>query len=102
MKTKHTPGPWEIGPQEFSRVKVYEKQQGSRRIVADCDLNELREMIGYRPEAEANARLIAAAPDLLAAVEALLRLPGISSFAADLDSDAVKLAERAINKATGQ
>jgi len=70
--TKHTPGPWEVGPQDWSRTRVFQEQQGSRRILANCDLNELRETHGYQEEALANARLIAAAPDLLAACRDVL------------------------------
>lgn len=58
-QTTHTPGPWEVlaGP-EWGGFTV-----GGQRIVAT-----MREW-GFPGEAEANARLIAAAPDLLAALE---------------------------------
>lgn len=61
MKAQHTPGAWGYAP-ELSIVVVIRDRKV--KVVADfgkCDL----------PEAEANARLIAAAPDLLAALVAI-------------------------------
>jgi hypothetical protein len=65
---KHTPGPWNVdgdatvyGPR-FSIAN--DKEQIGRFEVADCK--------GYKQEREANARLIASAPDLLRALEQLL------------------------------
>lgn len=56
---KHTPGPWQKA-EPFASVKA-----PGRPCIADC---------GSRSDltAQANARLIAAAPDLLAACEAAL------------------------------
>jgi hypothetical protein len=66
-QSKHTPGPWNVdgdatvyGPR-FSIAN--DKEQIGRFEVADCK--------GYKQEREANARLIASAPDLLAALERL-------------------------------
>lgn len=64
---KHTPGPWMTGESMDRRIfglgspeHVY--AEGGARMVADC-------CRGDRESGEANARLIAAAPDLLAACE---------------------------------
>ena len=61
-ETQHTPGPWETSrdavPAGHVQITVYEFVSGDR--VATVFQNE------------ANARLIAAAPDLLAALEAML------------------------------
>ena len=57
MNTKHTPGPW-----MESSFEVWSPLNGKRfgKVVAD-----LRRADGTSDEAKANARLIAAAPELL-------------------------------------
>ena len=57
--TQHTPGPWRVGQDD--RTRVY-SERGSERLVAEC-----RATGEDLSEAYANARLIAAAPALLAA-----------------------------------
>lgn len=59
MTAKHTPGPWSV--QDGDRVFGY----STGKPYSHC----LHEGIGYKTEREANARLIAAAPELLAALE---------------------------------
>lgn len=61
-ETKHTPGPWSVYPP----TKCVIGPEPERILVAEAS--------HHRPEADANARLIAAAPDLLAACERLLAL----------------------------
>lgn len=66
MKTKHTPGPWRtvIGGETIAVTTSNEapKQAGICRI--------LNKSVAYEAgEGEANAALIAAAPDMLAALE---------------------------------
>lgn len=60
--SKHTPGPWVVGPVDDT-VVTHLGADGVRREVAqiDGDYNEP----DLWPVMEANARLIAAAPDLL-------------------------------------
>lgn len=60
----HTPGPWRIAP-EFSVLSVWS---------GDTEVASAWRESGWIDEAtqRANARLIAAAPDLLAACEAML------------------------------
>ena len=53
-KTKHTPGPWET--KDGQEVMA----ESGMRLIAQCHA-------GHREERGANARLIAAAPDLLEA-----------------------------------
>lgn len=63
---EHTPGPWTLG--SFDGNPAYVSVYGPNdELVADVHADEFDEN-----EAEANARLIAAAPDLLAACEALV------------------------------
>lgn len=69
--SKHTPGPWYANGAYVSKIRdsgytlpitrVYNQQSGSPGIEPDMTL----------AEAQANARLIAAAPDLLAALKAV-------------------------------
>jgi len=66
MKTKHTPGPWEI-----SRWKDARLANGFETVISDSRGHGLVTFCqkGKNKKVEANARLIAAAPDLLAALE---------------------------------
>jgi hypothetical protein len=70
--SQHTKGPWKY--QGF-RVYYGDVDGGLERTVADCNLTRIRQrahlMPGEFQEAEANARLIAAAPDLLEACKAM-------------------------------
>jgi hypothetical protein len=65
MKTHHTPGPWS----HANGIVV-----GGNKIVADYCASGKYDTASLR-EQEANARLIAAAPDLLAAMLRLLEYP---------------------------
>lgn len=96
-KTKHTPGPWYSAITPTSGTWVGSDPQcmiGIARIFGDSD-----------EETEANAALIAAAPDLLEALKALHSCH--RAFSNDpemwtaLDDDARKQAEAAIEKAEG-
>ena len=64
MSAQHTPGPWRLHPTDDTMV------------IGVNGRDEIAEMRGYystQPDVmEANARLIAAAPDMLAVCEALL------------------------------
>lgn len=55
---QHTPGPWRVGPVDDTRV---EDANGNEVAQIDGDYNQPETW----PLMEANARLIAAAPDLL-------------------------------------
>lgn len=88
MQTKHTPGPWAV---ESDTDIVSD----SGDFVASChepgsDVSTAREY--------ANARLIAAAPDLLAALQAIMDDPDAVDHILHLDAVA---ADAAIAKATG-
>lgn len=89
MTLKHTPGPWE--PVDMGRDGLICVMPKSKLAVADCcDMND--------------ARLIAAAPDLLAALQYLADM--VSSSLAGDDyapfSKCVNQARAAIAKATGE
>jgi len=90
---KHTPGPWRIDP-----IKAH--ANGNRRIMAEqCTT------VAVVPEhLAADARLIAAAPDLLEALQevcARLLYRGVSTNAGRPDRTALEIARAAIAKATG-
>ena len=85
MSAQHTPGPWwhsglEVGTVPMMMVKVANVSGANYE------------------EAKANARLIAAAPDLLEALNALVAAHG--SILDLRESDELKLARAAIAKAT--
>jgi predicted phosphoribosyltransferase len=84
----HTPGPW----------RPHTLPNGSHHIIADHWGASVA--VTMFPESgsegrEANARLIAAAPDLFEAVRAVL-----SRFHDTLDNEAALILERALTKAT--
>jgi hypothetical protein len=87
--SKHTPGPWDI-----AKGKTYCAIRTDERVIADMRL------VGLHHN-EANARLIAAAPELLDALQAALEaLRGSAGF--DEINNAKKQVKAAIAKATGE
>jgi hypothetical protein len=95
MTTLHTPGPWGISTQSTTTVKQYDALGETNVIVASA-LSSPNS--GFFPDDEvgiANARLIAAAPDLL---EALKRCRFDSL---NMTMDDLKFCSAAIAKATG-
>jgi hypothetical protein len=94
MAVEHTPGPWHCSPEaDLHRIGVY---AGNGDEIIICDVSD--EDVVIDGQCEANARLIAAAPKLLAACEALVRR---NQKHADLDR-AIEAGEAAIAEATGQ
>lgn len=88
MRKKHTPGPWKVntGPEE---TIVW--LNGSAGY-------ELRDPTGFGGKANpADARLIAAAPDLLEAAKAMVA----GGYVMDIDSPEWAALEAAIAKAVG-
>lgn len=69
MSTKHTPGPWKIKPQRFAKwdaVSAYIVADTDKRKTIVAEVNKEVESWG-----DGNAYLIAAAPELLEALEKL-------------------------------
>ena len=91
MNAKHTPGPWRADAWNFhSRTTV----RAGDETIAECH--------GHgrdRHQCEADARVIAAAPDLLEALEDALDL--IESIS-PVEGDTVRKARAAIAAATGE
>ena len=106
MKTQHTPGPWKL-----SNVPTIENGMTSYHVFAPVSSGYViartgqSSVEGTLAEAQENARLLAAAPDLLEALQnARNVLAGLAT--GDLkeitpDSPALRAARAAIAKATG-
>jgi hypothetical protein len=112
--SKHTPGPWIVTPQ-INRVS-HRSPSGSIRAVATAHVawfvaddgslhksGRKAEAISEN-EAIANARLIAAAPELLEALDTLTAVVGLTPIAGNKVAlqEAFDLARAAIVKATGE
>ena len=99
METKHTPGPWRATRDQDSR--------GNHCWRIDAPSVSLLAVLTYqnagaRAEGIADAHLIAAAPDLLAALEAVLAHEGerdISPIGTELDSAELERAKNAARAA---
>jgi len=92
MTTHHTPGPWNV-------TGLYVREQDGGLVASINDLWHGQKT--PKAEKNANARLIAAAPDLLAALEELLWSASRTSLETDGDySNAFTAARAAIDKAT--
>lgn len=91
MTTQHTPGPWTTdGAACTGDLDVI--SPAGRITLIDCEFSDESEDV-----LTANARLISAAPELLAAIEGLLNaLPSATTH------PAIKAARAAIAKATGE
>lgn len=99
MDTKHTPGPWYPDPKGYVwRRPLKDLYEYGGAVAGDKPIATV--VKGWYGEGEqgypieANARLIAAAPDLLEALYQIFELPEDSRIA-------YKIARKAILKATG-
>jgi len=93
--TKHTPGPWAVA--DVGEVVVCATGRTLCDVYSSFGTGE--------EQADADARLIAAAPDLLAALEAFVEAEHAASIgwrAFGMYVDAVDAAKAAIAKARGQ
>jgi len=77
MTITHTPGPWEINSKDIADIggfKVYRYAiSGSGAAIASVWAGDPQKQLkGVKHQGEANARLIASAPDLAAALHAML------------------------------
>lgn len=90
---KHTPGPWQLKPEEsdVGYVRIRGTRLGERYKIANV-LHSSAEYLDIQ-ETKANARLIAAAPDLLEALQ---------DAALWVDGDLKIKVRAAIAKATGE
>ena len=88
MTAKHTPGPWHLGKEGYYFQSVRDQNE---HITADVNITR------SDGEGGANARLIAAAPDLLAALESM-----IAKIDADKLPISCSIARAAIARARGE
>lgn len=96
---KHTPGPWLV--QETTVYALNDERNPANRFTASVDsgwADEKRRI--SRQEVEANARLIAAAPELLEALSQAVESMQDSGY--QNSHVAVMAARAAIDKATGE
>lgn len=99
---KGTPGPWEIKAEEVDKhyIRIRGTRLGGRFKVANV-LTPFYEGVHEREanETRANAKLIAAAPELL---EALHNMVEAYQYEASIDNPALLAARAAIAKALGE
>ena len=102
MNSKHTPGPWKVQNNNGVPVTIESGGIGDGRVVT-----MLVDLFGDRhddtTENAANARLIAAAPELLEAAMAYVNhVRGYHDTLSDGELEVLNLCQAAIAKATGQ
>lgn len=94
MSTKHTPAPWEYQGGDNASVEV---NIGETTANIDRQDKNTGQYVISREEMEANAKLIAAAPELLEALEELMKVYERNGQLLSFD---VNIARNAIKKAT--
>ena len=93
--SKHTPGPWEI---KYHPDPCYRYISGPEHIALAQVVWRVEEE-DRSPDCEANAHLIAAAPELLEALEMMLEMSEMGGFGKAAAED---VARAAIAKAKGE
>ena len=98
LKQGHTSGPWEVEQPMDHELWIVEagKEAYEWRVIAGCPFPDEKGDIS-RQQVEANARLIAAAPELLEALQAASAYIGTTDRGAGIK----RIADAAIRKATG-
>ena len=110
--SKHTPGPWELHKPAFGEQHIYVnsdhtvhgmKTKSGRQHICVVPYEGKKGAVAYHEMFNANARLIAAAPDLLEALKVMVEQFTKGSSPSTLkDSEARIKAHAAIAKATGE
>jgi hypothetical protein len=90
---RHTPGPWAVSTSDGEAYWVCSSAEGK---------NEFGDMACTKEEMKANASLIAAAPDMLKALEEALTDSSFEDGHAKLTMDTLDLIRAAIAKARGE
>lgn len=101
-ETKFTPGPWKVDP-KYSR----DIQAPDGLDVATCCLSILNRKVTTEEESIANARLIAASPDMYEALKDLLdmletEISAGSGLTCDFERRVLPNARSALSKARGE
>jgi hypothetical protein len=100
--SKHTPAPWTLGKGKV-RVRTEKNNDGRSKLIAECYTTGNAVLYPPLEEREANARLIASAPELLEALRAFVNVCDNASpmeFVKELGL-VVEPARQAIAKAEG-
>ena len=105
MKTNHTPGPWVVHHERGSEWALVMSGGPAGRIICNVNPESCPDTSSapafVRMPMEANARLIAAAPDLLDALSDLLeRIERSPTLLPHISADSRNAARAAIAKAT--
>lgn len=102
--SKHTEGPWAVLDEEADKsyIRIRGTRLGGRYKVANVLAGNDAAADWVRDESRANARLIAAAPDLLEALKACAAVVAGDTMHKQGLIDALELARAAILKATGE
>lgn len=99
-KSEHTPGPWNAEIYVHGEFAIVVHRQGhSGGTLVICSR---KRHPGRQTEFEANARLIAAAPDLLESLTNLVGLAKLGAASLDKYHAALSDAEAALAKARGE
>jgi hypothetical protein len=103
-QARHTPGPWTVHADSYAGDHPNHASRfvGTQDFDEDASVGQIVAKLTDSPEIVANARLIAASPDLLAACEAFLREHDDTYDGGPISSGhvaAVELARAAIAKA---
>lgn len=100
-EAKHTPGPWTVFEHSWSDTSIWTHDSTVATLSIKDEATEDTQA-GLEARMAANARLIAAAPDLLEALREVLK-EAIDDYYAEKDPDGVlDAAYAAIAKATGK
>jgi hypothetical protein len=99
-ETKHTPGPWRYHLGRGANPRFHIQDVGGYQIASTTELVRHKQAHEENEAREANARLIAAAPELLEALTALLEASETIDAYEDLLSEPERKARAAIAKAT--
>lgn len=96
MTNKHTQGKWILNTKNRSDMRITNGERGF--VIAEVTSDAVAHFIGNLEEAEANAKLIAASPELL---EVLNKINLALLLSSELDKPYwSRIAQQAIDKAT--
>jgi len=99
-KSKHTPGPWRVS-HDSPMIFGAERGPGMEPLGFVYGPTAFPERSEYGQRAMADARLIAAAPEMLAALQHIMRCIGTGTATIHWDSSTWHQIDAAIAKATG-
>lgn len=97
-QVQHTPGPWKWEPDPFDKEYYYALVSASDEYV--IELEGAHQEAAWAMASKADARLISAAPDLLAALRALTAIGLTDDGGIIIGPQGWDLAQAAIAKAT--